>query len=172
MVDWNYKSWKKNKQADKQKLEELLEYKNSLIKNKIAKLNRAKSSFEKQLEDYNTWETLSPEEFEFAVATWLNKQGYALQVTQYSGDGGIDLLGKDKNMTPTIVQVKKYAKNVGVAVVREMIGVRQNHPDNPNTMVVSLVGFTHGAKELAKSEGVQLLNIKDEIYVRRTSDES
>lgn len=164
VIDWDYKSWKKDKKADANKLEELLKYKNFLIQNKADTLNKAKSSFEKQLENYDTWKSLNPEKFEYAVATWLNKQGYNLKVTQYSADGGIDLVGNDKNMNTTIVQVKKYAKNVGVSVVREMIGVRQNHPDNPKTIVVSLIGFTRGAKELANAENIVLMNIRDEIY--------
>jgi len=164
MIDWNYKTWRKDKKADINKLKELLKYKNSLIQNKTDNSNKAKSSFEKQLENYDTWKSLNPEKFEYAVATWLNKQGYDLKVTQYSADGGIDLVGNDKNMNTTIVQVKKYAKNVGVSVVREMIGVRQNHPDNPKTIVVSLIGFTRGAKELANAENIVLMNIRDEIY--------
>jgi restriction system protein len=164
MIDWNYKTWRKDKKADINKLKELLKYKNSLIQNKTDNSNKAKSSFEKQLENYDTWKSLNPEKFEYAVATWLNKQGYDLKVTQYCADGGIDLVGNDKNMNPTIVQVKKYTKNVGVAVIREMIGIRQNHPDNPNTIVVSLIGFTRGAKELANTENIVLMNIRDEIY--------
>ncbi|RXJ99823.1 hypothetical protein CRV02_10670 [Arcobacter sp. CECT 8989] len=164
MIDWNYKTWRKDKKADINKLKELLEYKQSLIQNKTDNLNKVKSSFEKQLENYNTWKSLNPKKFEYAVATWLNKQGYDLKVTQYFADGGIDLVGNDKNKNPTIVQVKKYTKNVGVAVIREMIGIRQNHPDNPNTIVVSLIGFTSGAKELANMENIVLINIKDEIY--------
>jgi len=164
IMNWKYKSWKKDKEAYFNKLKELLKYKHSLIQNKTDTSNKAKSSFEKQLENYNTWQSLNPEKFEYAVATWLNKQGYDLKVTQYSADGGIDLVGNDKNMNPTIVQVKKYTKNVGVAVIREMIGIRQNHPDNPNTIVVSLIGFTRGAKELANTENIVLMNIRDEIY--------
>uniref|UniRef100_UPI00404820AE restriction endonuclease n=1 Tax=Aliarcobacter sp. TaxID=2321116 RepID=UPI00404820AE len=164
IIDWNYKTWRKDKKADINKLKELLKYKHSLIQNKTDNSNKAKSSFQKQLENYDTWKSLNPEKFEYAVATWLNKQGYDLKVTQYSADGGIDLVGNDKNMNPTIVQVKKYTKNVGVAVIREMIGIRQNHPDNPNTIVVSLIGFTRGAKELANMENIVLMNIRDEIY--------
>lgn len=158
IIDWNYKTWRKDRKA------ELLKYKHSLIQNKTDSSNKAKSSFEKQLQNYDTWKSLNPENFEYAVASWLNKQGYDLKVTQYSADGGIDLVGNDKNMYPTIVQVKKYTKNVGVSVIREMIGIRQNHPDNPNTIVVSLIGFTRGAKELANTENIVLMNIRDEIY--------
>ncbi|AXX87856.1 type IV methyl-directed restriction enzyme Mrr [Malaciobacter marinus] len=164
IIDWNYKSWRKSNKANINKLKELLSYKKSLIENKNDILNRTKSYFEKQLENYDTWKNLTPEKFEYAVAIWLNKQGYKLKVTQYSADGGIDLVGTDEDMKTTIVQVKKYIKNVGISVIREMIGVRQNHPDNPKTIVVSLVGFTSGAKVLANAENIILINIKDEIY--------
>lgn len=75
----------------------------------------------------------------------------------------MDLEGTNAEGKPVIVQAKKYRKNVGIAVVREMIGVRESNPEKPATMIVALVGFTRGAIQLAEQEGIILKSIKKDI---------
>ena len=119
--------------------------------------------FEESLKIYEYWEGLSPRRFERAIKLKLRDEGYNLNVTQYLGDGGVDLEGVDENGYPVIVQAKKYKSNVGVSVVREMIGVRSSRKDQPLTIIVSLVGFTSGAIQLANDEGIILKSIKNDI---------
>ena len=89
-----------------------------------------------------------------------------VDTTKTSGDGGIDLEGHDENKNPVLIQAKKYSKPVGVSVVREMIGVRQNYQDNPRTVIYSLEGFTKGAYDLAKAHNVELKSIRDDLIRR------
>ena len=95
---------------------------------------------------------------------FLKKEDYDLKTTKTTGDGGVDLYGFDPYGQRIIVQAKRYSSKVGVSVVREMIGVRKTHTDNPITMVFSLYGFTNGAIELAEKEDIILRNIRDELF--------
>lgn len=155
--------WKARKKADPQKIEELKAYKDSLIKRHKENNILAQVEFERLLQKFSVWEQISPRDFERALAFALKKDGYNLHATQYTGDGGVDLEGTNSIGEKLIVQAKKYSKNVGVSVVREMIGVRQARGDKPNVMIISLVGFTRGAINLAKKEGIALKSIKHDI---------
>ena len=75
----------------------------------------------------------------------------------------VDIEATDTKGQPVIVQAKQYRKNVGVAVVREMIGVRQSRSDDPRTIIYALVGFTGGAKALAEMESVELRAVRNEL---------
>jgi len=155
--------WKLPKKPEPVKLAELSAYKAALRERSRAKNEAAKTEFENRLRDYSVWERLSPQDFELAVSIRLEKEGYDVQATQYSKDGGVDIEAVGNQKQPVIVQVKQYKNNVGVAVVREMIGVRTNRNDNPQTMIFSLVGFTRGARELAEAENIELRDIKSEL---------
>ena len=71
---------------------------------------------------------MSPRQFEELIAELLDKQGYNVQITPQTRDGGKDLL----IATPTelgdliyLVECKKYSEKnpVGVSIVRELYGV-------------------------------------------------
>jgi hypothetical protein len=155
--------WRAPKKASSEKLVELSAHKELLRRDAKSKQEQAITDIERMLEDYSNWERLSPEEFEHALTFRLKKDGYDLHVTKYAGDGGVDLEGVNEAEKPIIVQAKKYRSNVGVAVVREMIGVRESRQEKPLTMIISLVGFTRGALQLAERQGVILKSIKNDI---------
>ncbi len=102
------------------------------------------------------WDGLSPERLESSVSTKLETEGFKIKATRFLKDGGIDVEALDEHWAPVVVQVKPHQKNVGVSVVREMIGVREQRPDNPRAIIYSPVGFTRGAKGLAKTSGIEL----------------
>jgi restriction system protein len=157
--------WKRSRKADPLKIEELKKYKKIMLENAEKKHSQMMSEFEKNLEEFDYWEKLSPQQFEHALAVKLKELGYDLKTTQYIGDGGIDLEGTNKEGETVIVQAKKYSSNIGVAVVREMLGVRENRPDKPLTLIVGLGGFTRGAESLAKEEGIILISIKELVLI-------
>ncbi|MDC0620906.1 restriction endonuclease [Candidatus Pseudothioglobus singularis] len=156
--------WKFSQKVDAAKINELKAYKELLAHQKKAQVTSASTEFIERLKDYSVWEHLSPENFELACEKYL-KQKYSLdlKMTQYSGDGGVDLEGSDKEGNEVIVQAKKYSSNVGVAVVREMIGIRESRTSKPVTFIVALVGFTKGAIELAFQENIGLISIKNDL---------
>ena len=155
--------WRVPKKASTERLAELSDYKERLRGDAKSKQDQARTDIEKKLEDYFNWERLSPEEFEHALKIRLENDGYDLNVTKYVGDGGVDLQGVNAAGEPIIIQAKKYRSNVDVAVVREMIGVRESRQEKPLTMIISLVGFTRGATQLAEQQGVILKSIKNDI---------
>jgi restriction system protein len=155
--------WRQAKEASPDKLNAIKSYKKNLRETAKSIKMQAKTDFERKLDNYSYWERLSPRDFEFAIAVAMKKDGYELQVTKYAGDGGIDLEGVNQHGVSVIVQAKKYSSNVGVAVVREMIGVRESHEEKPLTIIVSLIGFTKGAIQLARKEGIILQSIKKDI---------
>lgn len=155
--------WRAPRKPSPEKLNELTGHKAQLRRDIKSKKEQARTHIERMLENYSSWDQLTPEDFEHALTFKLKNDGYNLHVTKYVGDGGVDLEGVNKGGKPIIVQAKKYRSNVGVAVVREMIGVRESHPEKPLTMIISLVGFTRGALHLAEQEGVILKSIKKDI---------
>lgn len=134
----------------------LREQKNKAHQNILTKVRRASR-------DFHYWRSLTPDQFEHHVAILLRSKGFNVTVTKYTGDGGIDLEGASPDGLPCIIQVKKYATNVGVAAIREIVGVRSNMETAPKTYVVALMGFTRGAKVFAENNNVLLLSIKDII---------
>lgn len=158
--------WERPKKAQEVKLNELAVFKQKLRDKNASSYKEAKTNFIDSLKEYRTWEMLSPKDFEYALKYLLeDTEGYQLAVTKYSGDGGIDLQGKNQQGEQVLIQAKKFNSNVGVNVVREMIGVREAHPSKPHTIVFSLIDFTKGAKELAQSNNITLRTIRDEVLL-------
>ena len=155
--------WKLPKRPTPQKIEELRSYKESMKLGAQKSYASTKTKFGKALEEYTNWEVLTPRQFESAVSLKLERDGFKVQVTNYSNDGGVDIEGADPDGHSTIIQAKQHKKPVGVSVVREMIGVRSSRSDNPRTIIYSLVGFTRGAKQLAKLEGIELRAVRSDL---------
>ena len=65
-------------------------------------------SFQTRLKHFRNWELLTPKEFELALKFRLEKESYEVAMTKASGDGGIDLEGRDNLGRHVIVQAKKY----------------------------------------------------------------
>lgn len=93
--------------------------------------------------------------FEYAVADLLFHNGWRdVQVTQGSGDYGVDILARRKNVKYGI-QCKRYSGNVGVKAVQEALsGTEFYHYDA--AAVVTNSTYTKQAENLAKTSGVRL----------------
>ena len=95
-------------------------------------------------------------EFEEFLSKLFTKMGYLSDVTQSSGDQGADLI-IEKHGKKTVVQAKRYSDNVSNSAIQEAVAALK-HYDCDNAMVVTTSNFTKGAKELAKSNNVQLID--------------
>ena len=95
-------------------------------------------------------------EFEEFLSKLFTKMGYLSDVTQSSGDQGADLI-IEKNGKKTVVQAKRYSDNVSNSAIQEAVAALK-HYDCDSAMVVTTSNFTKGAKELAKSNNVQLID--------------
>jgi hypothetical protein len=67
-------------------------------------------------------------------------------VTAHSKDGGVDFIGFDSESGPFVVQVKRYSKPVGVAIVRELVGAMVDF-GHCHGILVSTSDFTSPANE-------------------------
>ena len=156
--------WRRSRPPLASKIEELEAHKLVLRQSAYSRLVTAETEFKKALGDYATWERLSPRQFEEAVSLRLKSQGFMnVKTTRFLGDGGVDIEAADNQGRPVIVQVKQHRTNVGVSVVREMIGVRATRNDAPRVIIYSLSGFSRGAKELAAQEDVELRDVRSEL---------
>jgi restriction system protein len=99
--------------------------------------------------------------FERYLQKLFQRRGYRVDhVGSARGDYGGDLLIQ-KNGTRTLVQAKRYAKNVGVAAVQQAVTAKAMY-ECTQAMVVTNSGYTQQARKLAAANDVQLLG-RDEL---------
>jgi restriction system protein len=103
---------------------------------------------------------LSPRNFEDLVAELLTRQGYNVQLTPATRDGGKDIYAVANSTVGTflyVVECKKYApgRPVGVAMVRNLYGVVQAERASAG-MLVTTSSFTKSAIEWQRPLRYQL----------------
>ena len=93
---------------------------------------------------------VTPRGAEELVAQWMRYLGErAAAVTQYQGDGGVDVIGES-----FVAQVKHFAGKVGVAPIREIAGAAMI--DGRGALFFTSIGYSIGAIEFANKSGVAL----------------
>jgi HJR/Mrr/RecB family endonuclease len=155
-----YHRWQPRKKMSPSRVDEIRKRKREINQQVDLESSQIVTAFAESLKKFITWEKLSARDFELAVAVELEKRGYKARPTRYSRDGGVDLEGTNPDGRPAIVQAKRFKSNVGVAVIREMIGVGSDREDDPEVVVFALNGFTRGAKDLAAKHGVLLMDAR------------
>jgi restriction system protein len=94
-------------------------------------------------------------EFETRLKSLFEHQGFSVDTTATSGDFGADLvLLRDGERT--VVQAKRYSGSVGLSSVQEAVAALA-HSGATSAIVVTNSWFTKAAKQLAASNGVQLV---------------
>lgn len=104
--------------------------------------------------ELGTFDLMSGEQFEDALARVFAAQGYTVATTPVTGDFGADLLlarGGDR----AVVQAKRYAGSVGQEAVREAHAARSFYGAE-RAMVVTTGRFTTHAMQLARATGVEI----------------
>ena len=102
---------------------------------------------------------LSPIDFEHHCADILKQNGWITRVTQASGDQGIDVIATYGDIK-AVFQCKKYSNPVGNKAVQEIVAGKQFERANI-AAVVSNIGYTASAKQLAQSTGTYLLHYSE-----------
>jgi len=97
--------------------------------------------------------------FEKYLEVLFKKLGYQVERTRYVGDYGADLVVR-KNEIKTIIQAKRYKKNVGIKAVQEAVAAK-GYYECDEAMVVTNSFYTKQAVELAKANHVKLWNRDD-----------
>ena len=164
-----YIFWEKDEISNTKRDEIYYQCVNRSLENRIQAYNNAIYEYEREEEKLSRqfWINLSGYAFEKEVAKLYERLGYTTQVTQKSGDGGVDIILKKGN-EKIAIQCKHHSKPVGPAPVRELMGVVASH-DYDRGIFVSLNGFTSTVyKELESSYiTIDLLSLEDILLLSR-----
>ncbi|GFR38150.1 hypothetical protein PRECH8_14460 [Insulibacter thermoxylanivorax] len=95
-------------------------------------------------------------QFEHYLKLLFSAQGYKVEVTRAAGDYGADLILRKDNKK-IVVQAKRYAKNVGISAIQEVVASKAYYGAD-EAWVVTNSDFTEAARNLAESNGVILIN--------------
>lgn len=95
-------------------------------------------------------------EFENFVKAVYEKRGYRVTTTPQTNDYGCDLV-LQRDGVRSVVQVKRYKTTVGIAAIQQIIGAIR-HYDANDAKVVTNNYYTSQAKNLASSNGVELID--------------
>lgn len=98
--------------------------------------------------------------FERIVASWLKRSGfYNIALTQTSGDYGVDITAS-KETKRYAIQCKNYTGSVGIRAIQEVYSGKAYYGCD-EAMVITNSGYTKAAKQLAKKNGVILIEYFD-----------
>lgn len=104
---------------------------------------------------------MSGYEFEDFIANLLRQKGFKVTQTDYSNDGGVDLIAEYNQPLFSgkyIVQCKKYTNNlVGQPELRDLYGVVMSESANKGILITTS-DFTTQAKNFAKGKNIELIN--------------
>lgn len=119
---------------------------------------------------------IEPEQFENLVAGVMRAMGYHADVTQLSGDGGVDVLASRDPLRlqpPTIkVQVKRTTNSIGGPTVQALLGTL-SPGGNELALFVTLGNYSNDATHIARTRqdirlltGAQFIDLIFEHYDR------
>jgi len=98
---------------------------------------------------------MSGSEFERYCAELLEKNGFSkVQVTNGSGDHGVDILAEKESVTYAI-QCKCYSSNIGNKAVQEIFSGKDFYKRHVGVVLTNQY-FTPAAKEAAERTGIIL----------------
>ena len=103
---------------------------------------------------------MSGYEFEDYIAKILIKKGFKVEKTDYSCDGGIDLIAyysKPLFSGKYIVQCKNWRETVGQPEIRDLYGVVMSENANKGILITTS-DFTEQAYKFAKNKNIELIN--------------
>jgi len=101
---------------------------------------------------------LKPFEFEKFVALLFRAQGYEIEVTPATNDGGVDIFVY-KGDYKIIVECKQYSAKhlVGLAIIQRLYGVMVAKKAN-RACIVTTSGFTKAATGFAHEQNIMLVD--------------
>ena len=107
--------------------------------------------------DLDAIRALPWERFEHLVGEAYRRRGHAVRENRSAGpDGGIDLV-LERGGERVLVQCKRWRADVGVAVVRELLGAVVAAGASRG-IVVTTAGFTRPAREFAAANRIELVD--------------
>ncbi len=92
-----------------------------LAAKKLLERQKAWTSYVKRIRLPEFLKTIDPREFEELIGNLYRAQGYSVEITKYSNDGGIDAYLR-KNGSLILLQCKRYKGTVGEPAIRDLLG--------------------------------------------------
>lgn len=99
--------------------------------------------------NYSEISTLTPRRVELLIADIFKNQGYSVEVTQVSRDGGYDIILFNNGAKQIVVEVKRHKSKVGIDLIRSLRGVQLTEGFK-QAILVSTSGFTRDATKEAR----------------------
>src|SRR5512135_2228643 len=112
-------------------------------------------------------DTMSGEEFEELLLAHYINFGYTGRTTPKTGDYGADLV-LEKDNQRIVVQAKRWKNVVGIEAVQQIIGAIKYYGAVKGMVVTNSV-FTENVHELARANGVELIDREKLIEFMRKS---
>lgn len=100
--------------------------------------------------------SLSPRKFEELIATVFRNNGFEVELTPETRDGGVDVIAVQKNgfggSTLHLVECKRYLpeNKVGIGIVQRMLGVVEQHRATQG-LIITTSSFSRDAQICAQS---------------------
>jgi restriction system protein len=98
---------------------------------------------------------LNPVDYERFCALLLQQKGWKTRDTRVTGDFGGDIVAR-RGKVKIVVQCKRYSSPVGVKAVQEVHAAKAYYQAD-KTAVMTPIGFTKAARELAAKTQTQLI---------------
>ena len=106
------------------------------------------------------YSTMDGYQFEVFVCDLFRKLGFEVETTNYSNDGGIDLVATYSQPIFSgkyIIQCKNWEGSVGQHEVRDLYGVVMDQRANKGILITPS-DYTQQAYEFAKNKNIELIN--------------
>lgn len=142
---------------------------------KLDGMRKTYETYRSELRDWQYWERrrtrshwgrMDGAKFEHEIASLFRLAGFRAEVTKASGDGGVDIILTHGNRL-IAVQCKRYEKDVGPHVIRDLWGT-MHHLGYDEGCIVTSAFFTQGVKDFASGKKIYLINMQD---ILRTVDD-
>ena len=134
-------------------------------------------NIEQILRDREAIYRISPRDFEELVAEVFSQQGYNVEITPATRDGGCDIVAtRDINGIPymILIECKKYSVShkVDVQLVRSLLGVQSDRKANKAILVTTSL-FTRDARRFAERQEhlISLVDVNDLLNMMRNIEE-
>lgn len=111
------------------------------------------------------WQSLDGVSFERAVGRLYRKDGYKVEFTPISSDGGVDLILK-RNGEKIVVQCKAYTARVGVGTARELVAARADFGAD-RAILIAASGVTKPAAQYCAQRSISVLDATDMVAMHR-----
>lgn len=115
------------------------------------------------------WQSLPGHRFEHELAPLFKRQGYDVDVTRGSGDGGVDIFLRRSGRT-TVVQCKQTTHPVGPAAARELYACLM-HFSADDGILATVGGVTAGVHKYFNGKPLRVMDLSEILRLHKDYQE-